>query len=107
MQQGFSHFFNNMNSKKIDMKNIVDVAVLNTNLNNIQCDITEIKASLKEINGVFASKEELAVVARQTEVRFQSLERASLYWKIAVPAVSTILSGSFMFLFLNYLQHLN
>ena len=92
---------------KIDVKNIVDVAVLNTNLTNIQCDITEIKASLKEINGVFASKEELAVVARQTEERFQALEKASLMWKITVPAVATVLSGTFMFLFLQYIQHLH
>ncbi|MGA2911804.1 MAG: hypothetical protein ABSE17_04225 [Candidatus Levyibacteriota bacterium] len=92
---------------KIDVKNIVDVAILNTNLNNIQGDIAEIKASLKEINGVFASKEELAVVARQTEERFQALEKASLLWKVAIPTAATVLSGTFMFLFLNYIQHLH
>ena len=94
-------------TNKIDVKNIVDVAILNTNLNNIQCDITEIKTNLKEFTGVFASKEELMVIARQTEERFQALEKASLFWKILVPAVSVVLSGTFMFLFINYIQHLH
>ena len=94
-------------TNKIDVKNIVDVAVLNANLTRLQGDITEIKTNLKEFTGVFASKEELAVVVRQTETRFQALEKASLFWKILVPAVSVVLSGTFMFLFLNYIQHLH
>jgi len=82
------------------------IALINNNLGYIVSDISEIKTAIKDLNSIFATKEQLAETATVVENRLISLESSSKFWKVASPTIAAI-AGSFVtFLLINYLQSL-
>lgn len=92
------------------------VALINNNIAYIQKDIAEIKSSIKELAGVYVTREALIEVAKQTEERFKILEvaiveirKTNKFWLWFGPTLSgficLLLGGTFMFLITNYLQN--
>lgn len=90
------------------------VALINNNIAYIQKDIAEIKSSIKELAGVYVTREALIEVAKQTEERFKNLEQAILDLKNAnTPtktwfkhSLSAVLGAVLTFLIIQYLQNL-
>lgn len=89
------------------------IAVMNTNIAYIQKDISEIKGSIKELAGVYVTREALIEVSKQTEERFKVLEEAIFeikksgnLWRWLSPTLAAIVSSIGTFLIINYLQHL-
>lgn len=82
------------------------VALLNLNVGNIQRDISDIKISLKELNSIFASKEQLIQIAKDTENRLVRLESSSNLLKWLLPIVSAILGSVVTILIISYLNNL-
>ncbi len=80
------------------------IAVINTNVGYIQRDISEIKVSLKD---VYATKDSLAEIAKQTEARLIRLESNSNLWKWLAPTLSAIIAVIIEYLFINYLMHIH
>ena len=54
------------------------IALINNNIGYIQKDISDIKGTLKELSGVFATSVALREVAVETERRFSELENKSI-----------------------------
>lgn len=90
------------------------IALINNNIQYITKDIGEIKASIKELAGVYVTREALVEVAKQTEERFKNLEQAILDLKNSNSPIKTwlkhslsaVLGAVLTFLIINYLQHL-
>lgn len=90
------------------------IALINNNVAYIQKDISEIKASIKELAGVYVTREALVEVAKQTEERFKNLEQAIIDLKNTNSptrtwfkhSMSAVLGAVLTFLIINYLQHL-
>jgi hypothetical protein len=81
------------------------IALISKDIAYIQKDIADINLNIKGLTGVFASKEELAVVAAQTEKRLCYLEnRANGLSRFTVPIVVAIASSVVTFLVISYLQ---
>lgn len=80
------------------------IALISKDIGYIQTDICEIKEGIKGLGGIFASKVELAQVAKQTEIRIAILEKASGAMKYAVPLFTSALSSGVTFLLIAYLQ---
>jgi len=80
------------------------IALISKDIGYIQCDISEIKVSLKGLGGVFASKVELAEVAKQTEMRLGILEKANGMMKYVVPMITALFSSGVTFLLIAYLE---
>ena len=66
--------------------------------------LTEIKTSVKGLPAIFASKEELIVVAKETEGRLCKLENAAGLNKYLMPIISAVCSSLVTFLVINYLS---
>ena len=82
------------------------IAVINTNINFIQRDIADMKVSLKELNSVFATKEQLRETATIVEERLARLEKQSNLWRWVSPTLSFSLGSGITFLVIQYLMHL-
>lgn len=90
------------------------IALINNNIQYIQKDVSEIKSSIKELAGVYVTREALIEVAKQTEERFIVLEKAiSRVENANTPAktwvkhsLSGILGAILTFLLINYIQRL-
>lgn len=90
------------------------IALINNNISFIQKDIGEIKGSIKELAGVYVTREALIEVAKQTEERFKTLETAiSKVENANTPgktwikhSLSGILGAVLTFLIIQYLQNL-
>ncbi len=83
------------------------IAVINTNLGFIKEDISEIKNSLKGLPAIFASKEELVVIAKETELRLTKLEEKSnsVLGKWLSPTIAYVLGTILTFLIVQYFVH--
>jgi len=81
------------------------IALISKDISYIQSDIVEIKTGIKSLTGVFATKEELKVVAKETEARLCELENSSNTWKWVAPIFSAVISSAITFLLISYLQH--
>lgn len=89
------------------------IAIINNNVAYIQKDIAEIKASVKELAGVYVTREALVEVAKQTEERFKALEKAIFeikksnnLWKFLSPTLGAVMGAVLTFLIIQYLQNL-
>lgn len=82
------------------------IALIQKDIANIQSDMAEVKQYIKENNQTLATKDNLAVVAKETEVRLVRLESASNLWKWLSPSISAVLGSILTFLIVNYLQKL-
>lgn len=84
------------------------IALINQNIGYITKSIDEVKIGLKELSNSFiqsyASKLELADVAKETENRLTTLEEKKNLWKYINPIVVAVTSSSLTFLLISYLQ---
>jgi hypothetical protein len=81
------------------------ISLISKDISYIQIDINEIKGSIKSLVTVFASKEELATIAKDTEKRLCSLEsKASGWGRFIVPAITGVVCSVVTFLVISYLQ---
>lgn len=80
-----------------------DIAVIKTDLGYIKGSLADLSASVKGLPAIFASKESLVVVARETEQRLTKLEASSNLWKWLSPSFAAILSSVMTFLIIQYL----
>lgn len=88
---------------KIDTGEKVNIAVLNVKLSTIQADVKEIKENMKSFDSRYATREQLAETAKQTELRLIRLEEASNLWKFLSPTLAAILGSVVTFLLIQYL----
>jgi 5-bromo-4-chloroindolyl phosphate hydrolysis protein len=93
---------------KIDGK--TDIALIKSDISYIKDDIGEIKSAIKGLSSMFASKEELKDVAKDTERRLSCLERS--YENIIVgpkryviPILTAIGTSVVTFLIIQYLEY--
>jgi hypothetical protein len=86
---------------------VTKLAVMGNNLEYIKKDIAEIKASVKDLAGVYATQVSLEDVKKASEIRLDKLENSSDLWKWASPTLAAIISVIIEFLFIQYLQHLH
>lgn len=85
--------------------NPVAIAVIQSDIAYIKGDLSEIKGSLKGLPTLFASKEELKDIAKETEIRLCVLENAIQGpKKYIVPIVTAIASSTVTFLIISYLE---
>ena len=70
----------------------------------IQKDIGEIKASVKDLTGVYITKIQFDDQQKVIDARVQALERSSNLWKWLNPMISAAFSSGVTFLLINYLQ---
>ena len=80
----------------------VEIATITTTLGFMQAQLAEIKADVKNLNNTFASKEELATIARDNQERILRLEKASNLWKWISPTMSAILAAILAFFITAY-----
>jgi len=80
------------------------IALISKDISYIQSDIVEIKTGIKSLTGVFATKEELKIVAKETEARLCELENSGNTWKWVAPIFSAVISSAITFLLISYLQ---
>jgi len=84
----------------------IDLAVIKSDISYIKIDLGEIKGSLKGLPTLFASKEELKDVAKETEIRLGVLENAIQGPKrYIIPIITAIFSSVVTFLVIQYLEH--
>lgn len=82
------------------------IALINNNIAFIQKDIGEIKGGIKELAGVYATREQLIEVAKDTELRLTRLEGQSNLWRWMNPLLSSAFTALVTFLLINYIQGL-
>ena len=98
---------NKAKSMKEEITNASTIATLTTTLGFMQASLAEIKAELKALNTTFASKEELANTARDTEIRIVRLERSSNLWRWLSPSLAAALGAILAVLVLSYLTKIH
>lgn len=82
----------------------VKIAVISTTVTTIQRDLTELKGTLKDFTDTFATREQLAVIAKETEVRITKLESGRLLERWILFTLSAVLGSVLTFLVQNYLS---
>ncbi len=80
------------------------IAVINNNIGYIQKDIASINEQLSD---VYARKDQLSEIAKQTEIRLLRLETQSNLWNWMKPVLSAALALILGFLVEQYLMHLH
>lgn len=82
------------------------IALISKDIGYIQKDISEIKGSVKELAGVYAKREDLIEVAKQTELRFIRLEEQKRFWAFAYPTIAAVLASVMTFFIIQYFVNL-
>lgn len=82
------------------------IALINLNVSTIQRDVMEIKESVKGLNTIFASRDQLVQVAKETETRITRLENSSNLWKFISPSLAAIMGSVLTYLIIQYLMSL-
>lgn len=83
----------------------IKVELIGKDIGYIQKDIAEIKASVKELAGVYVTKVQFEDSVRLLGTRLLEVEKSNNMWKWLSPTFSAILSGVIVFLLINYLQN--
>lgn len=83
-----------------------DIAVMNNNIGYIQRDIGEIKQSIKELSGVYATQISVTDGNAAFEKRIKSLEESSTFQKWISPAIASVVGSALTYLLIFYLSHL-
>ena len=82
------------------------IAVIQSDISYIKSDLGEIKGSLKGLPTLFASKEELKDIAKETEARLCILENAIQGpARFILPIIVAIGSSTVTFLVIQFLEH--
>ena len=82
--------------------NAATIATITTTLGFMQSTMAKIEAKLDALNTTFASKEELAQTAKETQERIGRLERSSQLWRFLSPTLSAIIAGVLVFFITAY-----
>jgi hypothetical protein len=82
------------------------IAVIQTNIEYIKKDITEIKDSVKSLAGVYATQLSLDSLKMEIMERLDRLEKSSNLWKWLSPTLTAIITAIGTFLVLNYIQNI-
>lgn len=91
-----------MNPKTIPTADPTSIAVINTNVGYIQRDLSEIKTSIKELAGVYATKVFVDDAVRSHDLRLKTLEASSQLWRWLSPTLSAFASAVMAFFVLSY-----
>lgn len=86
--------------------NIANIAVIHTDISYIKKDITEIKLAIKELAGVYVTKQEFVDETKALKLRLESQEKSATLWRFVTPILSGILCSIVTFLVIFYLQNL-
>ena len=88
------------------MNDKTDIALIKSDISYIKSDIGEIKLGIKGLPAIFASKEELIDVAKETERRLSVLEDEVMGRKrFIIPAITAVCSSVITFLVISYLTN--
>lgn len=79
------------------------IALINNNIQYIQKDISEIKGSVKDLAGVYITKQEFDDTRRVIIDQIQALQKSSNLWKWLSPTLTAILTAVITFLVIQYL----
>ncbi len=83
------------------------IAVMATDIGYIKDSMSEIKGSIKGLPLLFASKEELKDVTKETEIRLSVLEKKSEgLGRFMIPVFTAVGSSIMTFLIIQYLEKL-
>jgi 5-bromo-4-chloroindolyl phosphate hydrolysis protein len=86
---------------------ITDIALIKSDISYMKSDIGEIKNGIKGLPTLFASKEELKDVAKETEIRLGVLEKkVEGPARFIVPILTAVGSSLVTFLLIQYLEKL-
>lgn len=81
------------------------IALIAQDIGYIKRDLLDIKSSLREAITVFASKEELAQTAKDTQVRLAQLESEGKWWRWISPTIAAGASALATYLITFYFTH--
>lgn len=82
-----------------------DIALIKADIAYMKSDVAEIKNGIRGLPTIFASREELKDVAKQTEIRIQILERAiEGPRKYIMPILTAVASSLVTFLVISFLE---
>ncbi len=81
------------------------IALIGNDVSHIMKDLGEIKQSLKELSGVYATQVAVSESQKDTDVRIKKLEDSSNLWKWLSPSLSAVLGSLFTFLIIQYLTN--
>ena len=95
-------------TKGIDSK--TDIALIKSDIAYIKSDMGEIKIGIKGLPLLFASKEELKDVAKDTERRLNYLEEVCKNIiagpkRFVVPILTALASSTITYLIIEYMEH--
>jgi len=92
--------------KKMTEKSSDDtrIAVISNDIRYIKENLVEIKDSLKGLGSIFASREQLNQIAKETEIRLCALEKAAGWTKYLAPIASSIFCSILTFLLIEFLK---
>jgi hypothetical protein len=91
---------------KPDNSNETKIAIIGNNIEYVKKDIAEIKASIKDLSGVYLTKQEYDDSRRQLLDRLSQLEQSSNLWKWLSPTLSAIITAVLTLLTISYLDKL-
>jgi hypothetical protein len=92
-------------TKPIDLKDHDLLIRVDSRQSDMASSLDEIKTSIKGLPGIFASREELKDVAKETEIRIQVLEEAIQGpKKYIAPIFAAIASSTVTFLVISYFE---
>lgn len=92
-------------TKSTNGNNTATLASMTTTLGFMQSQMAEIRADVKTLGNVFATKEELTNVVKASEDRFKRLEDSSDLWKWLSPTLSAIFASVITFFVIAYFTH--
>ena len=81
------------------------VELIGKDIGYIQKDIAEIKSSVKELAGVYATKIQMDNADSQLKDRIRKLEQSGHMWRWLSPLIGAVLGSVITFLLVNYLQN--
>lgn len=80
------------------------IAAINANITYIQRDVSNINLTLKDLNNMFASKEQVADIITQFDQRIARIEKQGNLWKYLSPILSAAGALVMGFLIESYLR---
>lgn len=83
-----------------------NVSLIAKDISYIQKDMADIKNSIKELAGVYATKLFVDEGLKTTNGRLERLEKSSNLWRWLSPSLSAIFASLITFLILSYLANI-
>lgn len=86
--------------------NEATIAVIQADIGYIKDDIKAIKQGIKELSGVYVTKQEFDDELRAFKLRVEAQEKNANLWRLLTPIVSGVLCSVVTFLVIFYLQNI-